>query len=271
MDYPEWAPQILVGRHKKRTDSNLPNGKVNPHDPEVIIADVMQKHGDKITEENIEDIRRNLYRKSIFGLPDKESTALLEQLITDLRMKDVWKALAKRIENDREFLEFFSVCEGGITGWRGDPKQTSSERRVFFQDIWDTTAKLQTLMSKAGEFDFYSVNKLLDDKHVEWLLEVLDAPNDVSYARFCLDEVIPSMFEVLNDIAAKAKQYGEEELSVKKPNSPNAEIHYFTRLLSDYFQRRYNQPLHEVVAITTSVIFNQQNIDGDYVRKIVKR
>lgn len=271
MNYPEWAPQILVEQHKKRTDSDSPERKFKTHDPETIIADVLQKQGGNISEENIENIRRTLYRNSLGGLPDKESTALLELLISDLRMKDVWKALAKRVKQRQEFFDFFRACEGGITGWRSDLKQTPSERRAFYQEIWDAAATLQSLMSKSSEFDYYSINKLVDDQQVEWLLDALDAPNDVSYARFSLSEITPRIFEVLNDIAAKATQYAEEESSVKKPNSPNAEIHYFTRLLSDYCQRRYKQPLHEVVAITTSVVFDQLNIDTDYVRKIVKR
>lgn len=55
-ELPRSGPQILVERHKKRTDSNLPDGKFNPHDPETIIADVIQKHEGNITEENIGDI-----------------------------------------------------------------------------------------------------------------------------------------------------------------------------------------------------------------------
>lgn len=270
MIYPEWAPQILVEQHKKRTDSDAPERKFKTHDPETIIADVIQKHGNKITEENIEDIRRNLYRKSLFGLPDKESTVLLELLITDLRMKDVWKALARRIEKDQEFFQFFNACEGGITGWRGDLKQTPSERRAFYQKIFDAAAELQGLMSKADDFDYYSITKLIDDEQIEWLLEVLDATNDVSYTRFSLSEIIPHYFLVLNDIAEKAKKYGEEESSVKKPNSENADIHYFVRSLSGYLSRRYGQPLHEVVAATTGVVFDRQNIDSDYVRKLVR-
>lgn len=271
MNYPEWAPEILVERYKSRTDSDSPERKFKTRDPETIIADVMQRHGENITEENVENIRRTLYRNSLGGLPDKESTELLELLITDLRMKDVWKALAKRVKSGQEFFDFFRACEGGITGWRGDLKQTPSERRAFYQEIWGAAATLQSLMGKAGEFDYYSINHLVEDQSIEWLLEVLDAPNDVSYARFSLSEVTPNIFVVLNDIAAKAKKYAEEESSVKKPNSPNAEIHYFIRGLSDYFHRRYNQPLHEAVAITTAVIFDQQNVDTDYVRKIVKR
>lgn len=269
MNYPEWAPQMLVERHKSRVDSNAPERKFKTRDPDAIVADAAQKH-EGMTEENIENYRRQLYRMS-FGLPDEESTALLNQLITDPRMRGVWKTLAKRIEKDAEYLHFFSACEGGIKGWRGDLKQTAAERKAFYQEIRDVAGRLIFLMNKASEFDLYSINKLIDDQAVEWLLEVLDAPNDVSYARFSVSEIIPSIYEVLIDISEKATQYGEEGSSVKKPNSPNAEIHYFIRLLSSYCQNRYNQPLHEVVAITTSVIFNQENIDADYVRKIVKR
>ena len=122
MKYPEWAPPILVERHKERMDSSSPKRKFKTPDPDAIVADAAQKH-EGMTEEAIENYRRQLYRFSL-GLPDVESTALLGKLITDPRMKDVWKALAKRIDKDIELYQFFSACEGGITGWRGDIKQT---------------------------------------------------------------------------------------------------------------------------------------------------
>lgn len=279
MKYPEWAPKTLVEQHKRRTEGDQSARKFKTRDPETIIADIKQKHGHDLTEGNAEDIRRKLYRQSMLGgLPDNERTALLEKLITDLNMKGVWMALAKRATHERDPWQFFTACEGGITGWRGDQKQTAAERRAFYQEIHDTASKLQSLMHKASEFDFYSINKLVEDQTVEWLIETLDATlsdiipagQEVSYARFCLSEVIPSSFEVLKDIGEKAKQYRDEPSTVKKPNSQNAKIHYFIRLLSDYCQRAYAQPLHEVVAITTSVIFDLPNCDDDYVRKIVK-
>lgn len=278
MKYPEWAPQRLVELHMRRTDNESSVDEINSHDPETIIADLAQRRGGNITEEKTERIRRSLYRKSL-GLPDKESTALLGQLITDDRMKGVWKSLIKRFKDDRESLHFFSACEGGKTGWRGNQKQTAAQRKAFYQEIHDTAGRLQSLMHEASEFDFYSPIELVDDHRIEWLLEEYDASfpdivvdNDKnSYARFCLHEIMPSTFEIFRDISKKATQYGEEESPVKKPNSQNAEIHYFIRLLSGYLQQRYNQPLHEVVASTTTVIFNQENIDDDYVRKIVKK
>lgn len=279
MEYPEWAPKTLVEQHKQRTEGDQSARKFKTSDPETIIADIKQRHGHDITEPNVENIRRRLYRQSMLGgLPDKERTALLEKLITDLNMKSVWIALAKRAIHERDPWQFFTACEHGITGWRGDQKQTTAERRAFYQEIHDTASKLQSLMHEASAFDHYSINNLVEDQAVEWLMETLGASfsdaipagQEISYVRFCLSDVIPLSIVVLQDIGEKAKQYRDESSTVKKPNSQNAKIHYFVRLLSDYCQRVYNQPLHGVVAITTSVIFDLDNCDDDYVRKIVK-
>ena len=85
---------------------------------------------------------------------------------------------------------------------------------------------------------------------------------------FFLDKVTPSIYVALDDIATKALTFSKEEPLVRKPNSENAHIHYFVRSLSGFLKKRYGQPLHEVVATTTCVIFDQE-IDTDYVRKIV--
>lgn len=279
MKYPEWAPKTLVEQHKRRTEGDQSARKFKTSDPETIIADLKQKHGHDLTEANAEAIRRKLYRQLMLGgLPDDERTALLEKLITDLNMKGVWTALAKRSTHERDPWQFFTACEHGISGWRGDQKQTATERQEFYQEIYDTAGKLQSLLNEASAFDHYSINKLVEDQTVEWLIETLGASfsgsisvgQEISYVRFCLSEVIPSSFEVLQDIGEKAKQYRDDSSIVKKPNSQNAKIHYFVRLLSNHCQRVYNQPLHEIVAITTSVIFDLPNCDDDYVRKIVK-
>lgn len=276
MKYPEWAPPILVEKHKSLVDSKLPERKSKVPDPgsriidlAIMRNDVEMKHR-SISEESTENYRQLFYRMS-FGLPDKESTALLERLITDIRMEGVWKALAKRIDIDFEFYQFFNACEKGITGWRGNIKQTASERKAFYQEIRDTATKLFSLINKSDQFDFYSIDNLVDKKKIKWLLEVLDAPIDVSYAQFSLAEITPSIDKVLIDISEKATQYGEKESPVKKPNSPNAEIHYFIRSLSHYFSEKYRKPLHEVVAITAGVIFDKQDIEADHVKKLVNR
>ena len=178
MKYPEWAPKTLVEQHKRRTEGDQSERKFKTRDPESIIADINQKHGRDLTESNAEDIRRKLYRQSmIAGLPDNESTALLGKLITDLNMKNVWIALSKRSTHERDPWQFFTACEHGIMGWRGDQKQTAAERRAFYQEIHDAASKLQSLMHEASEFDHYSINNLVEDQTVEWLIETLGAVN----------------------------------------------------------------------------------------------
>jgi len=276
MKYPEWAPSILVERHKSRLDSKSPERKFKTRDPDAIVAEAAQKH-EGMNEESIENYRRYLYRTSLGFLPDEEGTALLGKLISDPRMRDAWKALAKRIDKDIEYFNYFNVCEGGISLWRGDLKQTAAERKAFYQEIHDTAGKLIYLMYKSDKFDFYSINALIDKETVKGLLETLHADSDyfededenLDYAHFCLSDVTPRIQEVLTDIANKAMQYSKEEPAVRKPNSENADIHYFVRMLSGYLKNRYGQPLHEVVAATTEVVFDRQNIDSDYVRKLV--
>lgn len=276
MNYPVWVPKSLVDLHKELI--NHERGFAG-HDQESIISDIVEKHGSSISDENLENIRRQLYRNILMGIPKNEKLSLLEKIISDQNMKSVWVALSKRYKD--EFTDprrFFHACQMAIAGWRGDLKQTPSERKAFYQEIYDTTAKLANLMSMAGEFDHYSVGRLIKDDSIEWLKEVLEIPNfyssdkemEISYVRFSLSEIIPSFDVVMNDIAEKAKNARDEITSIKKPNSKNAEHHYFIRSLCDYCQMVYGQPLNQVVAITTSVVFDLQNCDEAYVRKIVK-
>ena len=82
-------------------------------DPESMMSDAVLKQKG-MTKEGIENLRLRLYRidgEMPCGLPEKESTDLLELLITDTRMKDVWKPLAKRIDEDYEFFLFFKAFE----------------------------------------------------------------------------------------------------------------------------------------------------------------
>lgn len=268
-NYPEWAPSTLIETHKAESDGSC---GPNSFDPESIIADAKAQFGGQMSEEAVESLRQQLYRNVLASLPGRERTELLGRLLTDLRMKSVWKALEKRVANERDYHAFVNACEHFITAWRGDNKRTAAERRAMFQEVAAAAANLQSLLCLCSEFDDYSIKKLIDEEKIQWFIDVLPARNtdDAWYASACLSEIIPSVQDVLQDIAQRATEYGEMEPVVKKPNSSNAQIHYFVRCLSNYCVRRYQQPLHEVVAITTAVVFGTQDLDSDYVRKIVK-
>ena len=278
MIYPDWAPESLVDLHKLRTNRKAEGKKTNGFNPDVVIAEMRKDERYKsYGEEQFKQVYESLYRRNLGLLPSEESDALLLKLIFDLRMKVVWLSLARRKNTNSDATRFWMACEGAVGGWRGEPKTTVKERLQILSDIQESLKSLQANMHKVREFEFYSINQLIDNQSIKWLLETLDAElslidegKALDYASFCLGEIIPQFDLVLMDIHAKANELKKESVIVKKPNSENAKIHYFVRQLSSFFQDYFGQPLHESVAITTSVALSVEEIDADYVRKLVK-
>lgn len=247
-NYPEWAPDILVECHKDRGNiaSTLPSGGMK----------MLSSHRQYVL---------------MFLFPTKERVALLGRLLTDPRMKNVWNALARRISIDQEFCDFFSTCNSGLDCWRKDLKWTASERKACSQEIQDTVAKLDDLMKKSGLLNSFKIQSLMSDYAINEVLKGLGSSTDVLTGRITIGLRFPTISEVLIGISNEARQYDKEESTVKRPNSENADIHYFVRNLSQYLRKKYKQPLHEVVSATTEVVFNRRDISSDYVRELVRR
>jgi len=191
-------------------------------------------------------------------------------------MKAVWASIARRIEIELEFVHFWTTCGTIIQGWRRAQKLSTKQHREYFQKIHEHALALAQLMYETVEFQHSSITDLIETDSIKRLLKTLNASlpkfedeeESISYARVTLAFITPSVDVVLDDIATKALTFSKEEPLVRKPNSENAPIHYFVRSLSGYLKKRYGQPLREVVATTTYVIFDQE-IDTDYVRKLV--
>ncbi len=191
-------------------------------------------------------------------------------------MKAVWASIARRIEIELEFVHFWTTCGTIIQGWRRAQKLSTKQHREYFQKIHEHALALAQLMCETVEFQHSSITDLIETDSIKRLLKTLNASlpkfedeeESISYARVTLAFITPSVDVVLDDIATKALTFSKEEPLVRKPNSENAPIHYFVRSLSGYLKKRYGQPLREVVATTTYVIFDQE-IDTDYVRKLV--
>jgi hypothetical protein len=271
MNYPEWAPELLVEGYKMWMATPPSERRSWMTDPNDFI-DELARRGVVIDPDDAENIRRRQYRERLH-LPDAERMALIKLLITDLRMKNVWSAISKRTQSDMEFYEFFEACEQAIAGWRGDPKQTFAEQSAHYREVRDVAKRLAFLLERSPKFDFYWPEDLIEDHTIKWFLEDMGFTNlqsfDMDMLRISLGG--PAIDSILEDIAEKAEKYAQEKNLVKHPNSANAEVHYFIRSVSAYCRLKYKLPLHEVVAITASVIFNRSNIDKDYVRKNIKR
>jgi hypothetical protein len=183
--------------------------------------------------------------------------------------------MSRREKESGDYRRFWSVCTGAILGWRGEPKNSAKEHRELYEKIYSNVVELQGLLRRSRAFHHYSITKLIDDSTVEWMVEVLDAKafsderKNIEYSRFCLTDVVPSIDQVFEDIAHKAKEWADMSPVVLKPRSENAATHYFVRSLSSYLRKYYGQPLHEVVSVTASVMLSDEDIDADLVRKLV--
>lgn len=277
MNYPDWAPESLVELHKFRLNSSKNSNSTEHLNPDEYIEKL--KRDEKYNHYDIQAwgrLKESLYRNQMF-LPKAEGDRLLGRLLTDRRMKEVWLTLARRKKGQDDPRRFWLTCDSCIVGWRGEPKITQNERLAILDQIKASAADLQHNMHLLKDFNHYSINALIETKTVEWLLETFDSDlsqfdesRAIDYAKFCLSEVVPSFDTVLMDIHSKAEGFKKELVTVKKPKSENAQVHYFVRHLSSFFQDYFNQPLHESVAITTSVALEIEIIDSDYVRKLVK-
>lgn len=278
MKFPEWSPESLVKLYIKNIEIDSKDEKLERFTPEIEIARMRKDEKYKTyNEEQFKQIYEKLYRQGLGFLPTEESHALLLKLISDLRMKVVWESLARRKKTDNDSFKFWLACNRAVGGWRGEPKITEKEKLQILINIQNSITSLRSSMYKLREFEHYSINALIDNQSIEGLLGTLNADlsiieenKRVDCASFCLSDIMPNIDFVLMDIHTKAKDYMNVSVTVKKPNSENAQTHYFVRQISKFFQSYFGQPLHESVAIVTSVTLGIEEIDSDYVRKLVK-
>ncbi|SET60872.1 hypothetical protein SAMN05216412_11018 [Nitrosospira multiformis] len=259
MKYPDWAPNILVKYLEDRRSIDAES-----------VSDTGVNSLARFKNMRIKVCFNKRYLP-LFLLPDDRSVIRLEKLLTDPRMKNVWGALRRRVCDDEEFVSFVLTCNRALDEWRGDLKLKASERKAIAQEIQDTVTKLDALITKTPCFDYYDIHHLFSDVEIRTARKDLESSENVSSGGLVIGARFPTISDILKDISRRAKQYGEEEHPVKKPNSENADIHYFVRKLYQYLQEKYNRPLYEVVAATTEVVFDRQNISSDYVRELVRR
>ena len=280
MNYPDWAPSALVQLHREKLGYTPSASGFNPADPESLIESIVREQGGELSAEGVEILRQRLYRNSFVGLPPTESAEMLWRLISNGSMRSVWRSIEKHADGEHGAVEFFSACENAIAGWRGEAKRTRAERNGLLLRVQKLASELSLMLHDCPDFDYFSIANMIDDGHLKviadgiashevdipgYQLRVSPDENDYRYFRMSFSEAIPSVHKVLEEVGERAKKIAEQDVIVKKPGSTKSEVHYFVRWLSDYCRDQYSKPLHEVVAITASVVFDDNAIDSSYV------
>ena len=272
MKYPDWAPPSLVEMHIEGLNEPAEYLGLEEQLSRILEEDKLAGRVSK----GKGNIRAKLYRSNL-RLPQEQRTKLLGKLITDINMKKAWQAISTRKSNDNDFFHFVLACNQGVMGWRGDQKLTKAEHKKYYQKINNLASGLSELMSNAALFHQYLPYKL-NNKAASWLFSALNQGHDLdnnedynaSYTNFLLRQVLPDLQSLLGDIAKKATQFSCEQPTVLKPNSKSEDpaAQYFIRSLSKYLKNKYGLPLHEVVAATAGVVF-EQSFENDTIRRLV--
>ena len=210
----------------------------------------MKKLPEWVPEEVIAYSRQRCEHNGYIGEHDQRGIEALCRAIESESedMRKAWRAIAKRSEvvRPRLFAELITsvVCTA--------EKIQSQPLREQIETFRNLTSKVQALcpeFEKAfGQWpDSVLLERFADRPHTT-IHELADKMD-----RFT--QMFENTYQLFTDRTGK-------------PGSKNAKRTFVIRLLSEQIGKNYGTPLHETVAATVSVIFDEY-VDPDTVRKIV--
>ncbi|MGA9854492.1 MAG: hypothetical protein WBR29_04360 [Gammaproteobacteria bacterium] len=237
MNYPNWAPPILVLMHKAGQSD----------EKEIHIE------GDEYT----------------FPVPilKPEDYACLKALIIDHRMKKVWNTLRRHWEGkdlSLEAMALWSECHAAVETWGRDKKLTAREHRLHHEEIYKKCNELARLIRGSSLRDRHLIIWLPKDLRSTLIkVQALDYFNPES--RLTVENLLKVISYCSRDVATW-------RILMKKPNAKKAEAHYFARRLSAYFKTYYQKPFHKQVITLTEVFLGipiDTSIDIDGLKKLL--
>jgi hypothetical protein len=204
--------------------------------------------------------------EELWALPDlrPDHREILARLATDLRMRDVWKAIERfgeGKESDVIQQAFARSCQALAYKPPFPRRKKDKDKRV----LNDATA-----LSRPGA----KIYDLADTAaYASMLVDAMH--NTAPDAKAFLTNDAPASFEhLLNWATYIAKVYAnlsarERRLSeafplpsIGKPAAKNAPERFFSAAMTNSFRELFDRPLDEAVAALTEVIFNSEDATG---------
>jgi hypothetical protein len=258
MRIPDWAPKDLV--------EQLPQ----------------MEEDARRSEADGDDSRNFLYG----DLSDSEALDILKRLITDKRMEDTWRLLARREPSYRRdsrilgdelkdlpptpySLSLCFACFEAIGQWRSYPKLTRAEERDLHLAIAKKAGELRKLLQTDPgwvhtQWSFYPDE--FADLGRKFGIKTLTG-NAGSY--FDGPGQLPRLDQFIERLEKNAQQMSVRPWAVAQPKAPEAHIRFAALFLSDHFVGCYGTPLNSIVATVTNVILDA-DITEDHVRAWIR-
>ncbi len=271
MKYHDWAPRTLVALHKQ---------------------------GAAAAAEHASAIAGVFLLRTSHLLDGGEAYDLLERLITDPRMQEVWTILIPHFSFEPlHSYRFVFACQEGIQGWRQAPRLTAQEYKKDASKVAKEARRLAEILRGSQAIRAESVWDYLVpylecclEKEIEEIVKAASIGDKKPFirvvrrignkhARFTalIKEELPSLEIFLDRVSEKAEGLAKSPVPVSRAHAKEATQHYFIKTFSSYLRRYYPKltarVLYEIVAITTDVALKlpvDAQVSSDSVRKLIR-
>ncbi len=263
MRIPEWAPSALT---------YFWNNQKNYTEMPPAVSSIFHPR-------NEPDADQHEYQRSMhFAL------VLLRKLISDPSMEFVWMKLDQvGMHSDRHWAYdaiLWSELLQCKDAWEDEPKKTVMEKRKHLDEMHARILDLVNDLGESGYFYGTDVDMLMKDSEIETAGRDLNVwregthPDEIKdnldrVARTVLSYVPPVRLLLLR-LAQFVQLEREFAPLVKQPRDSNAQIHFYVRWMSAFFQREYRQPLHNIVAIVVNLALDRSDLDANQVKQLAK-
>lgn len=272
MTFPNWAPASVIKLLQERTQQDEKEFAWS-----VAFYRNLQDKGDLSPDYNPEDIAR-MDRESAIDF-----SGMLRRLATDERMEWVWVRMAKLAKTikkgsgapiDEIFARQAELGYFGPTGRIG--KMTKVEYRKWVSDVEEASLHLARLVKDTGLDEYL----LRDFKRAETTVLVRSALADgilgkdchcSKWSKFFEPPSLSSLLNRLSGEVEKAEQRGmfgipRELPRIASPRADHARRQFFIQTLTGFCQRELGSPQRRIVAIVTSVAFEQEITERQVIR-----
>jgi len=202
---------------------------------------------------------------------------LFRKLLADTpQLESMWMSLKKR-QPDKDIIscarDFKYSIESSLVRTQFS-RQSKKELEKNGKRIAELSEELSFLL-KSSDFDT-DIFSAMNDETTEHLWKNLSKyvrPIKGGFPRTNADELDLRLGWLwasswLTQLSEYAQKKGIEKRPVTASNTINSDQTYFIRKLTHLMREQYNQPLRGVVATSTAVIFNNEDIDIQYIAKM---
>ena len=218
-----------------------------------------------------------------------ESTAMLGRLISDPRMKVIWKDLlelsCKKSRSTNYGMAIFAAAQKALV-LINRPRLSSSEEDRHFSEISDLAGELSRRVDEFGLFGPCEVEEFMTDDELHELATLTHTPTEtpteelepgsiIQGERFILMRamtwrIIPTLPELLRRFHLASKSRAPSRLW-KQPRAESAGINRFALCISEHVHEQYGVFWDERVGVFTTVALDlatDKEIDGLRIQQL---